>query len=157
MGVQINAEPWRGWKCIWKLHVQQWIKTFLWTLAHDRLLTNQGSWRRRMTNSPACPRCSCAVEDALHMLRDCPPSKEVWVRTWPTAFIPEFFSLHLHEWLLKSLSLNSRPRAMGEGSWSERMAITMWNLWKWRNLEVFRKGVMPLHQRWRQSSEHAWR
>lgn len=97
-----------------------------------------------MTNNAACSRCSCTVEDALHTLKDCPTSKEVWVSKWPTTLVPEFFSLPLKDWLLKSLSL--RPRAMGDEGWPERMVITMWNLWKWRNFEVFGGGVTPLQQ-----------
>lgn len=76
-----RVEPqWPRWRMIWKLQVEQRVKTFIWTLDHDRILTNYGQWRRKMTDSPACFRCNSDVEDALHTLRDCPSSKEVWMK-----------------------------------------------------------------------------
>lgn len=49
-----NAEPWRGWKFLWKVRTQQRVKVFLWLLAHDRLMTNNNIWRRNMALSAAC-------------------------------------------------------------------------------------------------------
>lgn len=77
MALHTASPPWRRWRMIWKLQVQQRVKAFLWILAHDRLLTNYGQWRRKMTDSPGCFRCNGDIEDSLHTLRDCPSSKEI--------------------------------------------------------------------------------
>lgn len=79
MGTQGIEVPWKGWRRIWKLQIQQRIKTFIWTLAHDRILTNQGKWKRKMTNNPSSFICSCAMEDTLaNFVKSCgivyPPS-----------------------------------------------------------------------------------
>lgn len=47
-----KEEIWPGWKRIWKLKIQQRIKTFLWLLAHDLILTNHCRWRRKLVDNP---------------------------------------------------------------------------------------------------------
>lgn len=100
---------------IWKLQVQQRVKTFIWKLAHDKILTNYGQWRRKMTDSLACFRCNCNMEDALHTLSDCPSSKEVWMKTGLVAIIPNFFFLSLKDWVLNCLSCIETQRWKEDG------------------------------------------
>lgn len=95
---------WLGWKRIWKLKVQQCVKTFIWTLSHDRILTNQCLWRRKLVDNPSCTRCNCKKEDAIYTLRDCLASNEVWTYSPQASTLRNFFSLPLREWLLKDLN-----------------------------------------------------
>lgn len=137
--------PWHGWRSIWRMQLQQWVKAFIWNLAHDKILTNNGWWRRKMTDTLACSRCSQIVEDTLHTIKDCPASKNVWLKMGMMHFIPNFFVLPLQEWVLRCLTW--RRSNLEEDKWPERLAIAMWNQWMWRNAEVFRKGTTSLQQR----------
>lgn len=112
---------WLGWVLIWKLRVHQRIKMFIWTLAHDRALTNFCRWRRRLVDSPGCGRCGHERENVTHTVRECPASKEVWPNTWKTTRIPGFYNSPLKEWLLQCLSFERRKSE--DDSWPERFAI----------------------------------
>lgn len=70
---------WSGWRSIWKLKVQQRIKIFMWILAHDKLRTNHGCWRTKLTKSPYYLCCDEGKKYGLHAVKDCPHSKEVCV------------------------------------------------------------------------------
>lgn len=104
---------WPGWKWTWELKVQQRIRTFMWTPAYDRILTNYCRWRRKLADNLSCARCRCDVEDALHTLRDCPTSMEVWMHSLQGSSFQDFFLLPLRDWMMKCLSLG-RKRAKGE-------------------------------------------
>lgn len=140
----MKEADWQGWKLIWGLRVQTRIRYFLWLLAHDRLLTNKGPWRRGLAPNPCCARCLADHEDGIHMVRDCEASREVWGQLRETWSMHEFYSAPLQEWLLTSLRFGNRTRG---GAWPVKMAVTAWLLWKWRNDEIFGKGIMPIQER----------
>lgn len=48
-----SQEKWPGWSCIRKLGVQQRVRTFMWILSHDKLLSNFNRWRRNLLENPA--------------------------------------------------------------------------------------------------------
>lgn len=49
-----SAKGWAGWSSIWKLKVQQRVRTFLWLLSHGKLLSNHNHCRRMTVDSPSC-------------------------------------------------------------------------------------------------------
>lgn len=63
----------------WKLDVE---------LAHGKLLTNENKARRSLSSEAHCHLCPTFVESIVHVLRDCPTSKEeletVYTITTPT-------------------------------------------------------------------------
>ncbi|PKI44726.1 hypothetical protein CRG98_034903 [Punica granatum] len=65
------AEEDRVWKSIWSWRGPQRVRTFLWLVAHARLLTNEHRARRHLTSSTLCDGCSCGQETTLHAFRDC--------------------------------------------------------------------------------------
>ncbi|PNY08933.1 ribonuclease H [Trifolium pratense] len=75
---QFSDEAWEtDWLRIWMLRVPERIKTFIWLIRQDSLLTNY--WKNKMHNGePWCNHCVDVVEDTLHVLRDCPLAKSVW-------------------------------------------------------------------------------
>lgn len=82
------------------------------------------------------------VEDSIHAIRDCPSSKEAWSALIPLELRGQLFSTDLHGWLSSNLAFR---RADGLHSiWPETMAITSWNLWKWRCAEVMENSEIPL-------------
>lgn len=69
---------WVVWRQIWRLKIQQRVKSFLWVLDHDKLLTNYERWRRRIADNSDCQQSASQREDVLHAIRDCPGAGEVW-------------------------------------------------------------------------------
>lgn len=82
------------------------------------------------------------MEDAIHAIRDCAVTKEVWTCLVPPSLNSSFFSLSLKDWIL--LNLRLRQRSWMGSDWPVIMASTCWCVWKWRNAGVFNGEVVPL-------------
>ncbi|KAJ8768371.1 hypothetical protein K2173_021524 [Erythroxylum novogranatense] len=67
------------WSHVWHWKGPAHIQTFIWLLMHEALLTNQTRRRRHLTESEACFYCG-QDESALHVVRDCPRSRALWMR-----------------------------------------------------------------------------
>lgn len=137
-----------GLLLIWKLCVQQRVKVFLWMLAKGSILTNFQWWRMWLASNLVYWRCQGEWENSLHVVRDCLRSRELWESRQSTDMLSGFFSFDLREWLLKNLHAKGRGRWRW-GAGPERpqiVTIAWWNLWKWRNQEVFRGEIVPLQQ-----------
>lgn len=79
------------WRQLWKIKSQQRVRYFLWVLAHDKLLTNYGRWRRRLADNLDCQPCSGQREEALYAIRDCPSAREIWDLILPQQLRRDFF------------------------------------------------------------------
>lgn len=112
---------------------------------HDRTMTNWTRWRRKIAQSPACSRCNTERKDALHSVKDCAETKEVW-----TIFVSPnceqiFFTLDLRQWLLRNLCAKSD--ALYGGIWPEAMAQICWQVWCWRCSDLFEGKRLSLAHR----------
>ena len=86
-----------------------------------------------MVASPSCTRCSSPLEDILHSLRDCPHSRELWLRLNMGRYNNFFSEFDVKVWLHKITK-----------STSAILFITgVWYAWCWRNNTIFED------QRWR--------
>lgn len=60
----IEGENWgqrsREWEIVWKWQGPQRVRSFLWLVLHNILLTNEQRKRRHMTDVSTCPRCKKA-------------------------------------------------------------------------------------------------
>lgn len=65
------------WKRIWRMGVPERIRTFIWLVKHERLLTNKRNSKMGLVR-PYCGHCIMEVETIIHVLRDCPKAVEVW-------------------------------------------------------------------------------
>lgn len=92
-------QGWKGRSCIRKLQLQERAKVFVWTMAHDRVLTNVERYRSGLTISADCGRGANRVEDLLPLVRDNSKSSEVWYQLVPPHLCFNFFFLPLREWL----------------------------------------------------------
>ncbi|KAG8472448.1 hypothetical protein CXB51_035356 [Gossypium anomalum] len=65
------------WKLIWKLNMLPKIKVFSWRLGHDHLPSYDNIARIRQNFSNTCPRCKNSAETIIHVMKDCPVSREI--------------------------------------------------------------------------------
>ena len=79
----IEGENWdqrsREWEIVWKWQGPQRVRSFLWLVLHNRLLTNEQRKRRHMKDVSTCPRCKKAEKTILHALRDCETIKPIYM------------------------------------------------------------------------------
>lgn len=111
------------WNSIWKLKIPNRIKTYIWLVRHDKILTNSNRCRRGMSGNDRCWNCANTAEDADHF-RDnstCP----------------------FREWLDKGISIKNSENTPGDIR--PLFAITLWWLWKWRNEAIFSSKIYSLH------------
>lgn len=55
--------------------------------------------RHGLANSDTCKRCNTQRESIIHLLRDCPKSKEVGQRLIPNSKYAWFFNLNSESWM----------------------------------------------------------
>lgn len=106
---------------IWRMKIQQRIKVFIWIMAHGKIMTNNERWRRRLTDSVECSRCSQGEESVLHATRECQWARKVWDFLVPAELKDEFFLLELRPWMIW---LFKKGRKMdGSTRWAEKIMI----------------------------------
>lgn len=100
------------WKLMWKWSGPQWVKTFLWLVNHDKILTNVERRRRHLYILSLCELCNLKYEASLHALRDCHAAAYVWKRLIPPERINAFFNENSSKcWLRWNLELVMNTRA----------------------------------------------
>ncbi|GAU43930.1 hypothetical protein TSUD_28720 [Trifolium subterraneum] len=121
-----------AWIKIWKLGVPERVRTLVWLLTHDRLLTNYNKHRMGL-GTALCSFCR-DIETALHVFRDCPKAMQVWLNVVLQEARQKFFHEDLSGWINYNLdycwSGNNGVR------WSNFWAMGCHRLWQWRNQEV---------------------
>ncbi|KAF7834649.1 non-LTR retroelement reverse transcriptase-like [Senna tora] len=119
---------------VWHLKVPQRVKSFIWLCRHNKLLTNFERVKRCMIDSSICTRCNSGSEDSLHVLRDCPRVKGIWMHLVKPCHWHFFFSADLHSWLKTNLQKNFGSTDL---EWTATFAIACWSVWRWHNEHVF--------------------
>jgi hypothetical protein len=90
------------WLRIWKLKVPERIRSFIWLVRHDRLITNYRKSKMHIVE-PWCTHCVDIIEDTLHVLRDCPLAKSVWCNLLNNDTREFFFAAELKDWIHMNL------------------------------------------------------
>ncbi|MBA0637780.1 hypothetical protein Godav_005178, partial [Gossypium davidsonii] len=75
--------------------------------------------------------------DAIHILRDCSFSKEIWHLIIPTTQLRNFFSAPMVDWLTSNSQLLSSNK-QSDSSWPCLFGIILWCIWKNQNLIIFK-------------------
>lgn len=122
-------------KWIWRLKIPAKLQHFIWLCLHNALPTNARRHHCNMVASPSCTRCSSPMEDLFHCLRECPHSKEVWLRLGMGIHPYFFLQADLDTWIFDMVH-------------SESMYIFiagLWHVWCWRNNMIFEE--QPWHLR----------
>ncbi|KAK8583309.1 hypothetical protein V6N13_022016 [Hibiscus sabdariffa] len=87
-------------------------------------------------SDPSCSSYGATLEDALHVLWDCPVAVGFRSMVIKPELLDEFFSLTLREWLVSNLEGNCRfPR--NTLHWGSMFGYILWNLWTQRNIKIF--------------------
>jgi len=103
------------------------LQNFLWLCFYNALPINVRQHHCNMVASPSCTRCSSPIEDILHCLRDCPHSRELWLRLNMGRYNTFFSEFDVKVWLHEMTKCTSAI-----------LFITgVWNVWCWRNNTIF--------------------
>ena len=101
-------------------------------------MTNGNRVKRGLASDSRCEGCNGSLEDAMHVLRDCPHVMTFWQVLLPGNKWNEFFSGECREWLTKNVM-----RREIEGiplEWNVLFTLGCWWLWCWQNQRVFEPG-----------------
>lgn len=111
------------------------MRTFLWKLGHEAVLTNVERCRRMMATSKACPLCIEGDETLLHRFRDCSVSFVIW-NGFSIQNQTQFFRINSWiKWL--ECNLKSESRRLEYTYWSLRFGTVLDVIWRNRNDFVF--------------------
>ncbi|XP_075653997.1 uncharacterized protein LOC142624352 [Castanea sativa] len=66
------------WKKIWKLHVPNKIKNFLWRICSNALPTKENLKKRRIIEDARCSACLSEQESTFHSIWGCEKINHVW-------------------------------------------------------------------------------
>jgi ribonuclease HI len=126
-----EADP--NWSRIWKLSVPERVKTFMWLVLHNRILTNELKARMGLGHS-MCTHCVNIEETVIHVLRDCAIAMEFWNNAIPVTNRGSFYMREAHQWIEGNLcNMIVRNSSMG---WCNFWAMACYSLWMWRNKEL---------------------
>jgi ribonuclease HI len=125
-----EAEP--KWSKVWKLSVPERVKTFMWLVLHNRILTNELKSRMGLGHS-MCTHCVNIEETVIHVLRDCPIAMEFWNNAIPTINRGSFYMREAQQWIEDNLG-NTIERD-NSTAWCNFWALACYSLWIWRNKE----------------------
>ena len=127
-----NSEPSSLWPHVWKLRTPERVRSFIWLLVHDRLLTNSRKSVMGLGNAN-CTHCGSVPETALHVLRDCPRAVTMWLGLVKVEMRNNFFGGDLFHWLQLNLMQANWKR---DGvDWAAWWATASHLLWGWKNKE----------------------
>ncbi|KAK7282263.1 hypothetical protein RIF29_10909 [Crotalaria pallida] len=120
---------------VWKWKGPQRIRSFLWKICHDKLLTNSERMKRNMGVDNSCPCCLNNEETILHMLRDCSINIPFWQRTVHESSSTLFWNSNLETWLLANLS--GKIIGKRDFHWETFFGVAVWLIWRNRNRQIF--------------------
>ncbi|CAL1392202.1 unnamed protein product [Linum trigynum] len=126
------------WKKIWRLHVPERVRVFVWMAMLGKLTTNQIRKDRHLTDNNSCPECEGISETIVHCLRDCRKAKAVWNKILDANRRAAFFNAGHQDWMKSNILDVSTGNWMGE--WGSFYSLVIWYLWKCRNDGIF-KGI----------------
>ncbi|CAL1361451.1 unnamed protein product [Linum trigynum] len=128
------------WKSIWKLHVPERVRVFIWMVVKNKITTNSVRKFRHLTSDDSCPSCEGTAETAIHCLRDCPRAQIVWSKIISPDHIGQFMASDRDRWLRSNVTDNKT--GFWPGEWGSFFSLVLWFIWKQRNEKVFRGNTL---------------
>lgn len=86
------------WNTIWRLEAPERVRTFIWLVGHNKILSNKLSASRGIMDDASCKVCGALLESLLHIIRDCVITGKVWDRILPSPYQAKFFSMDFLNW-----------------------------------------------------------
>ena len=121
------------WKCIWKLHVPNKIKNFLWKVCSNALSTKVNLKKRKILDEAKCSACLLDQETTLHAIWSCETLNKIWAPcfSWVRIEYP-----HLQD-------MQERINLVGYRAKSLKLfGVVAWFIWNQRNkLRLNEKGL----------------
>ncbi|PNX97917.1 ribonuclease H [Trifolium pratense] len=127
------------WRNIWKLQVPERVRSFVWRVKWERLLTNSLKHRMGLTSAVCC-FCGMADETILHALRDCSIVQQFWQQIVPQEVRGAFFMSSLQNWL--HINVNYAGKLAIGGRWCDFWALACSCFWTWRNKELHGEKIV---------------
>lgn len=127
------------WKWIWRIPCIERIRTLIWLIMHDKLLTNLSRFFRNLTQNADCPRCVGIQESLSHVFRDCPVARNTWNRLGVTN--RSFFEQPFEAWI--RTNARATPPNPAATPWFLIFLGAIWQLWTARNLWIFENTRIP--------------
>jgi hypothetical protein len=129
------------WNEIWRAKCLPKIDMFIWTLAHNAILTGDNLRKKGWEGPTRCPFCVSKEETAAHLLLNCPFALEVWnlaLAPWTSQVsIPAEISSLLIRWMESCpFSLNKKEQL--KRCWASFPKVILWKLWLERNSRIFK-------------------
>jgi len=120
------------WSGIWRLEVPPKVKNLIWRVCHGVLPTRARLCDKGVQCPTSSVHCLAENEDTAHLLIDCPAVVQVWQVSglWQDiqqAKTHENSAINVVFYLLQHLTVEQ----------SQRFAVTIWSIWKRRNLKVW--------------------
>lgn len=128
-----NARSWdetKDWRWVWKTKAPAKVQFLLWLVLHNALPTNSLRHLRGMAAMGTCKRCYGNEEHIMHCLRDCPHSREMWMRLGLWVH-PSFFTMQ---------DVNLWVQTFANGDNAALFMAGLWWSWCWRNNVVLGDG-----------------
>lgn len=136
----------RRWKGVGR------VKTFLWLLAYNSLLTNTQQFHRHVSDDPQCSRCNSMIHEyALHALRDYLAIGDFLFWLVSLQSLASFFTSNICKWLLGNLRGGHSSSGL---EWSHYFAKALHFLWHARNKEIFERLALFLDESFVQFQLH---
>jgi hypothetical protein len=127
-----NIEDSERWNKAWKLRVLERVRSFVWLMLHERLLTNLRKSNMGLGHA-MCRFCGDTVENELHAIRDCPVVMPLWLNTVEESMRSTFFISDWQQWL--DLNLNSFGKWSENTTWKDYWATVCHCIRSWLNKE----------------------
>lgn len=114
----------QDWRWVWKICAPEKVQLLIWLTLHGILPTNELRFKRGLAHRPGCQCCSANNEGILHVLRDCPHSREIWYRSGLRPTRSFFTQSNVNtDWIREHISGNRECLFLAG----------VWWIWCWRN------------------------
>ena len=118
------------WSKLWKVKAPERCKMHVWLMLQGSLITNGFKRDRRLHVTGNCDNCIGDTESILHVSRDCPLARGIWLELGVSIYVQDFWNFDLVTWLKKNIC---NTTSIANSNWNVLFCITCWLLWIRRN------------------------
>ncbi|XVF82801.1 hypothetical protein PTKIN_Ptkin16aG0079000 [Pterospermum kingtungense] len=130
---EMYGESKNVWRKLWNAQVPLKVRFFGWRLCQDIIPMYASLSRRKIMDSPICPRCTNEEETSTYAIRDCRLAREAWAFLSCKNEWSGDRSSNAIQWF--TIVTKNMPKEHFEEG-----LVVMWALWNWRNKKI-KEGV----------------